>query len=145
MSVGPYPLAGIVTALEAVQDLRIVGVCADLATASEKPPQAAPAAFVVLAERADPPQGYTGTHVQNVHATITVVLWVQNYRAGRTGAGAAAAMDELDAAVRSALITYRPDPEQFEPLFLRGTQDEFAPGWLMRQVAFQSDYRLQVT
>lgn len=145
MSVGPYPLAGIITALESLPEIRIVGVCADLAAASERPPQAAPAAFVVLGERADAPHGYTETHVQRVHATVTVVLWVQNYRGGRTGAGAASAMDELDAAIRRALITYRPSGNQYEPLYLRGTQDEFVPGWLMRQVAFQSDYRLQVT
>lgn len=144
MTVGPYPLAPVITQLEGIPALKLVGVAADLQAALAAKPLAHPAAYVVLRENADKPHGYTGTHVQAAHASVIVVLWVLNYRTVATGESSADDMDTLDAAVRNALISFTPDDSGYEPLWFQGNQDDFKAGWLVRQVAFQSDYRIQV-
>lgn len=145
MTIGPYPLDPVEARLRGeVSALRLVGNAADLHTALSAQPKAVPAAYVLRTERGDEPHGYSGGDlVQRMRVAVQVVLWVRNYAATDTGAGARAEMDALQSAVRQALINWQPSGD-FDVLSLEAERDEsFNAGSLVAQSVFRTNYRLQ--
>ncbi len=145
---GPFPLAAAITRLRAqVPALRLVGTAADLRTATEGKPRAAPAAFVLKEERSERPSGGSnGVLVQMCTVTVHVVLLVRNYSQADTGAGARAEMDDLIAATRAALLKWSPDAARFfHGLSHVASRDEnYDGGWLVAQEVFQTRYPIEV-
>lgn len=144
MITGPFPTAALIERLRGVTTLKLIGSAADLPAATQQAPRAAPAAYVVLRESGNEPREYSSVHVQSMRALIVVSLWLKNYATAATGAAAAADMDELEAAVRARVCGWSPNDNAFGPLWVSGNDDAFIAGWLNRQVAFRSDYRLQL-
>jgi hypothetical protein len=145
-SVGPFPLAPVLARLRVlVPALRFVGSAADLRTALEQQPAATPAAYVVRQERAKRSAGASGgVLIQEMGVDVIVVLYVRNQASAATGEGAAAEMDALIAAVRNALLNWRPDAG-FDPLSQNASRDEmYRGGLLCAQELLSSRYRIEV-
>jgi len=143
MSVGPFPVASLIQRLQGMAALKLVGGAADLPAATQQAPRAAPAAYVVLRESGNEPREYSTLHVQSMRALLVISLWVQNYATAHRGDAASRDMDLVDQAVRTRLLGWSPS-EAYGPLWIAGTDDAFVSGWLNRQLAFRSDYRLQL-
>ena len=145
---GPFPLADTVTRLESqVPALRLVGTAADLRTALDSKPRAAPAAFVLKEERSAAPVGASnGALVQMCSVTVQVVLMLQNVRQSATGEAARTQMDALIASVRAALLKWSPDNSRFfHGLSHLASRDEsYGGGWLVAQEIFQTRYPIEV-
>lgn len=146
--VGPFPLADAITRLQQhASALRLVGTAADLRTALESKPNAAPAAYVLKEERSTAPAGASnGVLVQMCTVTVQVVLFVRNVSGVRQGEGARAQMDALIATVRGALLKWSPDNQRFfHGLSHVASRDEsYSGGWLVAQEIFQTRYPIEV-
>jgi len=146
--VGPFSIAAAVARLEpTVPALRLVGTAADLRTALDSKPAAAPAAFVLKEERsAAPAGGSTGVLVQMCSVTVQVVLMLQNVRQTATGEAACKQMAALIADVRGALLKWSPDESRFfHGLSHLASRDEsYSGGWLVAQEIFQTRYPIEV-
>lgn len=145
MSVGPYPVAPVVTRLRAITQLRHVGIAADLATALDQQPPAVPAAYVVRQERAKPSAGASGgVLIQEMGVDLIVVLFVRNLADQAAGAGAAQEMDTLIPLVRTQLLNWQPDAA-FDGLSQNASRDEgYRAGLAITQELFRSRYRIEV-
>lgn len=145
MTTGPFPVASVIARLGTVSTLRLVGASADLDTATQQEPAAVPAAFVLATERGDKPVGASsGVLVQNVQVAISVVLMIRNFRNTNTGSDARAEMDQLQAAVRAALLNWTPGIA-YRPLSFQANRDEFyKAGLLVTQEIYRTDYRIEV-
>ena len=145
---GPFPLTDAIARLDSqVPALRLVGTAADLRTALDSKPAAAPAAFVLKEERSDRPAGASGgLLVQMSNVTVQVVLMVQNVRRSATGDDARKDMDALIADVRGALLKWSPDNTRFfHGLSHMASRDEsYSGGWLVAQEIFQTRYPIEV-
>ena len=140
--VGPFPTSKVIERLSGVSELRLVDGAAGLVAAVESPPRAVPAAYVLVEEQGREPGDYTGRYAQPMTATVKVVLWVRHAAAG-AGGKAAAAMEEVERAVRSALRNWTPG-HPFEPLWVANSGgDQPYGGQLTRQVIFRTHYRDQ--
>ncbi|HSX60899.1 MAG TPA: hypothetical protein VLF18_11920 [Tahibacter sp.] len=141
MTLGPYPLTGVMQRLAPVSPLRFIGISADLATALKTPPTVVPAAYVVREERARDTTYGTGVQVQRIDAAIAVVYFVRNYRESDSGAAAREEMDALIALGREQLLGYRPSGE-FTGLCLQSSNENLYGGALLiSQEVYLSTYR----
>lgn len=139
-----FPVASVVSRLELVPALRLVGTVADLTTAMAQMPPNAPAAYVVSSRRGEAPIGASGgIQIQHIDVSVAVVLFVKHAGSAETGKAARAVMDELQQAVDEALIGYSPDAHvKFQGLHFVAAKDEFyASPWLCSQVVYRSRYR----
>lgn len=143
MSVGPFPVALVITRLAEVSLLRHVDGAAGLAAAEKQQPPSTPAAYVIANERAKPVKGYSGGGmVQEVEVTIVVVYYVKHQGTAATGVKAQAELDALRAATREKLLNWRPNPGM-KPLFLIASDGEsYQAGSLQGQDAFGSTYNI---
>lgn len=140
--VGPFPVTAAIQRLRTLPELRLVGGAGGLQVAQLKPPRALPAAFVLVRERGRAPADYTGAYAQPIDVTLNVVLWV-SHAGDEIGEKAAAAMTEVERAVRTALRDWSPSAP-FEPLYLSDSGNDIHLGaHLTRQVIFQTQYRDQ--
>lgn len=139
---GPYPASKVIERLATVSALRLVDGAAGLQAAVESPPRAVPAAYVLVEETGTPTGDYTDRYAQPMTTTVKVVLWTRHAAAG-TGAKAAAVMEDIERAVRTALRDWTPG-YPFEPLWVSNSgNDQFFGGQLTRQVIFRTQYRDQ--
>ncbi len=145
--VGPYPASDAIKRLRTVPMLRLVGNCADLETALKQTPRALPAAYVVVREQGSDPKGASGgVLIQQVTVSLCVVLYVNNYAAQDSGAGAREDMDALLGLVRLALLNKRPvNAPTVHPLSFHALRDEmYSAGNLVAQEIYRSQYRIEV-
>lgn len=139
---GPFPASAVIERLAQLPALRLVEGAAGLHAALETPPRATPAAYVLVEEVGSEPADYTGAYAQPITATVKVVLWLRDARGGTHGA-AAAAMEQVERAVRSSLRDWSP-ARPFEPLFVSHSgADQCFGGQMTRQVIFRTHYRDQ--
>lgn len=135
---GPLPLDQVIERARTVDGVRLVGNAADLDQAQNQPPRATPAIYVLSDEKGDNAIGVTGKPMQNMQATVKLVMWVRN------AGGAAAvitAMTELETAVRKVFFGWRPDSE-YKPFTIRASGAEQAYGsHLIRQLLLSTSYR----
>lgn len=139
---GPFPASAVIERLSRVPELRLVDGAAGLQAALDSPPRATPAAYVLVEEAGAEPADYTGHYAQPMTATVKIVLWLRHV-GDASGAKAAAAMELVERAVRSALRDWAPE-HPFEPLWVSHSgADQFWGGQLIRQVIFRTHYRDQ--
>lgn len=145
MSVGPFPVSKVIERLrELAPALLEVGDAADLTTALAQQPRVAVAAYVTAAELGKPIKYSGPVAIQNCDVTVRVVLFVRNFAGEATGSGARQQMDaEVIPAVRKALFGWTPE-DAFDALSFQAGRDEKspAPGWLVTQQVFATDYRM---
>lgn len=140
--VGPFPASQVIERLASLPELRLVEGAAGLRAALESPPRAVPAAYVLVEETGQPKGDYTDRYAQPMTATVQVVLWTRHAGAA-TGSKAAAAMEDIERVVRTALRDWTPG-YPFEPLWVSNSgADQFFGGQLTRQVIFRTQYRDQ--
>lgn len=142
MLAGPFPASLVIARLQTLSELRTVGGAAALATATETPPQASPAAYVQC-EETGRAGDYGGKLAQPISAFIQIVLCVRNAGSVATGAKAAEAMEGIERAVRSSLRTWGPPAPFGAPHFVGSGGDTYQAGLAIRQLIFQSEYRDQ--
>lgn len=143
---GPYPVADVITQLENVTALRVVGGVGDFEAAQQQPPRTTPAAYVLSEESGRKLDDYSSARRQHLAVVIKVVLWVRHAGSAATGAKAAAAMSALEAQVRTALLGFTPTTTdgQFSPLWIRNSGgDQYFGNHLIHQVLFESDYVIE--
>jgi hypothetical protein len=130
-----YPVSQLITRLDGVAELKLVGVAADLVGALNQPPRTAPAAQVV-ANTTGGALKYSGPPIQQDRTTtIAIVLWVNNHG---PAAQVRAEMDALQAAVDARLAGWTPG-NAFSELLFQSARDEFSHGaYLVSQMTFQS-------
>lgn len=125
--------------------LREIGTAADLASALDSQPRATPAAYVLVEETADKPEGSaTGVHKQWVTAVLKVIVFVTSARAADSGLDRRRALEQVIGPVRERLLAWTPAPGM-TPLALMAGRDERPRGSLQcHQLLFFTRYRIEV-
>ena len=147
MSVGPFPVNETIERLKAqVPTLKLAGNSADLRTALKTAPNAVPAAYVLAEEKGDKPNfGTGGVTIQSVIVAVQVVLFVRNFAQELVGSAARREMDELIAAVRIALVGWKPTDKFMQLSFQAARDESYDAGLLVCQEIYRSQYRIQTT
>jgi len=143
MTVGPFPLAGVIARLRAKVPLaKSIGTAADLHTALETPPNAQPALYVLAEERGSPAKYSGQATIQNVDVILKIVRLVRSASGQKHGRGARELADQIAGEIRAALIGWTPG-DAFEAItFQSGRDDSYRSGWLAGQELFRTSYRI---
>lgn len=146
MALPVFPVAAVLERLRAkVPELRIVDGAAGLLAAEKQLPARMPAAFVIASEKGQPVKGFSGGGlVQDVEATLVVVLYVSNAARANSGSAAQADLDELTGKVRGALVNWKPMQHSGCTAlhFLISDGEAFQAGSVQGQSAFGCRYRI---
>jgi hypothetical protein len=130
-----------------VPRLKLLGTAADLRSALEQvlPAASLPAAFFVRQERAIRTAGASGgVLIQHMEVDLIVVLYVRNHAGEKTGARAAAEMDQLVAENRAALLNWTPVRDAVPITFNASRDQAYQASTLIVQELFKTAYRIEV-
>jgi hypothetical protein len=140
---GPFPVEDAIARLKAYAPiLKIVGGAAGLSAALGSKPNNAPAAYVLTSERGGQVKYMGPLAQQNVGVSIQVVLFVRSAAGENTGTGAEAQMTQVETAVKAAMFGWSPGDAFGQLAFQAQRPEPYESGWLVRQLIFNSDYRM---
>jgi hypothetical protein len=111
VSLGPFDVVPVIERIrEQCPQFRKVEGAAELASIDKQGNEVVPAAYVVLAQ--EQPRAKTGGTlrvIQDVVVSFAVILVIRQYRVADLGTAASNAFRPLIAAVREAVVGWRPD------------------------------------
>lgn len=133
-----FPVADIISRLEAHAAIKLVGLAPDLEAALQTPPRVTPAVYV-LSSTTGGDIKFSGSPVQQEReTTLVLMVWVKHH--GKPAA-MRAELDAVLAAIDTQLAGYTPSNPPFGALTFKASRDQFAVGqYLVHQAQYASSW-----
>ncbi|MGQ0529989.1 MAG: phage tail terminator protein [Panacagrimonas sp.] len=118
-----FPTTSVIERLQAIDQVKLVGLAPEMSAALATPPRTAPAVFVVTSTKGGPIK-FSGPPLQQERETSLVfVVWVRNHG---DAAKVRAELDSVLAAIDQRLAAWSPANPPYGDLQFVASRDEFS-------------------